>query len=330
MAGVAIAALAALGQALLSPPRIQEGHNVFLPSPALERGLPQDVYRHLAAAFDAQYPAGKRCKPEELGCWQNNGRPDSPFAFSADGIWHAPQYSRSVSALDFSDPVWLHLGFANELRYNWTGDTDVRRAQRDRRFWMGWDRWHFTMPWFEIISLPAAYVGGELCWRGEVMWEGEGQHFAPLAGDNCRTITGADVGKRIVGVGIKPDTLAMHLTPPWSVRLQNFARGILLLAAVGALIGVLVRVRTGRMLVPLIIVGLSVLVIAVDDASFLGGLRPFDGGDDGLFYDGVGRVILQKLLAGDFFGALGRRRNDFLLRRPRAAIFPGARTYCLR
>ena len=58
------------------------------------------------------------------------------------------------------------------------------------------------------------------------------------------------------------------------------------------------------MLVPLIIVGLSVLVIAVDDASFLGGLRPFDGGDDGLFYDGVGRVILQKLLAGDFFGAL--------------------------
>jgi len=58
------------------------------------------------------------------------------------------------------------------------------------------------------------------------------------------------------------------------------------------------------MLVPLIIIGLSVLVIAVDDASFLGGLRPFDGGDDGLYYDGVGRVILQKLLAGDFFGAL--------------------------
>ena len=304
MAAVAIAALAVLGQALLSPPRIQEGHNVFLPSPALERGLPRDVYDHLVAAFDAQYPPGKRCKPEEFGCWQNNGLPDSTFAFSADGIWHAPRHSRAVSALDFANPVWLHLGFANELRYNWTGDSDLRRAQRDRRFWMGLDRWQFTMPWFEVVSLPAAYVGGELCWRGEVMWEGEGQHFAPLAGDNCRTITGADVGKRIVGVGIKPDTLAMHLTPPWSVRLQNFARGILLLAAAVALIGVLVRVRTGRMLFPLIIVGLSVLVIAVDDASFLGGLRPFDGGDDGLFYDGVGRVILQKLLAGDFYGAL--------------------------
>ena len=303
-AGAAIAALAVLGQALLSPPRIEEGHNVFLPGAALERGLPRDVYDHLAAAFDAQYPPGKRCKPEEFGCWQNNGFPDSTYSFSADGIWRAPAYSRAVRALDFSNPIWQHLGFANELRYNWTGDSDVRRAQRDRRFWMGWDRWHFTMPWFEVISLPAAYVGGELCWRGEVMWEGENRNFAPLAGDNCRTITGADVGKRIVGVGIKPGTLAMQLTPPWSVRLQNFARGILLLATAVALIGVLVRVRTGRLLFPLVIVGLSALVIAVDDGTFLGGLRPFDGGDDGLFYDGVGRMILQKLMTGDFFGAL--------------------------
>jgi hypothetical protein len=310
-AGVAIAALAVLGQALLTPPRIQEGHNVFLPSPALERGLPKDVYEHLTAAFDAQYPVGKRCKSGEFGCWQDNGRPDAAFAFSADGIWHAPEYSRAVTSLDFSDPVWLHLGFSNELRYNWTGDTDVRRAQRDRRFWMGWDRWLFTMPWFEVVSLPAAYVGSELCWRGEVMWEGEAQKFTPLAGDNCRTIAAADIGKRIVGVGIKPGTLAMHLTPPWNIRLQNFARGILLLAAAVALTGVLVRVRPGRMIFPSTIIGLSALVIAVDDASFLGGLRPFEGGDDGLFYDGVGRVILQKFLAGDFYGALQGGENVF-------------------
>ncbi len=45
-------------------------------------------------------------------------------------------------------------------------------------------------------------------------------------------------------------------------------------------------------------------MILIDDASFLGGVRPFDGGDDGLFYDGVGRIILQKLLAGDIWGAL--------------------------
>ncbi|HEY6024225.1 MAG TPA: hypothetical protein VIV34_08620 [Pseudolabrys sp.] len=311
MAAVAIAIVAALGQALLAPPRIQEGHNVFLPSPALERGLPHDVYRHLAAAFDAQYPPEKRCDPKKFGCWQNNGFPDSPFAFSADGIWLAPAYSRSVSALDFSNPVWLRLGFVNELRYNWTADTDVARAKRDRRFWMGWDRWHLTMPWFEVVSLPPAYAGGELCWRGEVMWEGEDQHFVPLTGDNCRIIRAADTGKRIVGVAIKPETLAMHLTPPWSVRLQDFARGLLLMMAAAGIVGVLVRVRAGRMLVPVLIVGLSLMVIAVDDASFLGGLRPFDGGDDGLFYDGVGRLILQKLLAGDLYGALEGGENVF-------------------
>ena len=181
-----------------------------------------------------------------------------------------------------------------------------------------------------MISLPAGYVGGELCWRGTVMWEGEDRAFCALDRRQLPdAFTGADVGKRIIGVGIKPDTLAMQLTPPWSIRLQNFGRGILLLVAATRVIGVLVRVRTGRMLVPLIIIGLSVLVIAADDASFLGGLRPFDGGDDGLFYDGVGRVILQKLLAGDFYGALGRGRKSFLLRRPRVAIFPGARTYSL-
>src|SRR5512140_677394 len=47
LAAAAIVAVALAGQALLAPPRIDEGHNVFLPSPVLERGLPADVYRHL-------------------------------------------------------------------------------------------------------------------------------------------------------------------------------------------------------------------------------------------------------------------------------------------
>ncbi|HEY6381755.1 MAG TPA: hypothetical protein VIY07_08120, partial [Pseudolabrys sp.] len=36
-AAAAIVVAGVLAQALLSPPRIEEGHNVFLPSPALER-----------------------------------------------------------------------------------------------------------------------------------------------------------------------------------------------------------------------------------------------------------------------------------------------------
>src|SRR5260221_13699206 len=193
----AIVVVASLGQALLSAPRIEEGHNVFLPSAALGRALPSPVSGCVAAAFDKQYPPGQRCDPKNFGCWLNNGRPDAAFAFSADGIWHKPETSRAVPALDFADPVWLHLGFINDVRYNWTADTDVKRETRDRRFWMGWKRWHLTMPWFETVSLPAAYMGSELCWHGAVMWEGEGGYFAPLM-DGCRTIQANDTGRPIL------------------------------------------------------------------------------------------------------------------------------------
>ena len=87
LAAAAIVAVAIAGQMLLAPPRIDEGHNVFLPSPVLEHGLPADVYRHLADEFDAQYPPARRCGPAVSGCWHNGGLPDRAFAFSADGIF---------------------------------------------------------------------------------------------------------------------------------------------------------------------------------------------------------------------------------------------------
>jgi hypothetical protein len=140
-AAATVVTIAAISQALLSPPRIEEGHNVFLPGAALERDLPGDVYRHLAAEFDAQYPPARRCGPAVAGCWQQGGVPDRVFAFSADSVWRAPAYSRSVAFLDFSDPVWLRLGFINEHRYNWyTEHPDVHRADRERSSLMGLKR----------------------------------------------------------------------------------------------------------------------------------------------------------------------------------------------
>ena len=304
LAAAVIVAIAIAGQFLLAPPRIDEGHNVFLPSPALEQSLPAEVYRHLAAEFDKQYPPARRCGPTVDGCWHNGGFPDRPFAFSADGIFHKSLLSRAVTGLDFSDPVWLRLGFINEMRYNWYPSSDVQRTTRDRRFWMGAHRWHLAMPWFEMIRLPQAFVGGELCWRGEVMWEGAAERFSLWPGEGCRTVEPADAGRRIVGVAIKPDTLAMRLTPPWPVWWLQFGSGALMLAAAFALIVALVRFRARRLILPAVLIGLCIAVVAIDDASFLGGVRPFDGGDDGLFYDGVGRLILQKLLSGDILGFL--------------------------
>src|SRR6185437_1288920 len=119
-----------------------------------------------------------------------------------------------------------------------------------------------------------------------------------------RTIEPADAGRRIFGIAIKPDTLSMQITPPWTVRLAELAVAALAGIAMLLVVVVLVRFRPRQILLPAILIGLALVVIAIDDASFIGGVRPFDGGDDGLFYDGVGRIILQKLLAGDIWGAL--------------------------
>jgi hypothetical protein len=303
-AAAVVVTVAVLGRVLIAPSPIEEGHNVFLPGPALERALPADVHRELLAAFDAQYPPAQRCDPKAFGCWRSGGMPDSAFAFSADSIWRRAEYSRTINALDFSDPVWLRLGFVNELRYNWSTGNDVKRATRDRRFWMGWDRWHLTMPWYEMIRVPADYAGGKLCWRGTIMWEAQGGSFSRWPGEGCRVIEPGDIGRRIFGIAVVPDSLAMRLLPPWGVWLRQFFAGGLVLAGLIGLIVTLVELRPRRMILPGIIIGLSILVVVIGDASFLGGIRPFDGGDDGLYYDGVGRVILQKLLHGDVRGFL--------------------------
>jgi hypothetical protein len=307
LAAFAIVSVVVAGQIWLAPPRIDEGHNLFLPggpTQALERGLPTEVYGQLAAEFDKQYPPEQHCRVEEAGCWLNMGFPDRVFAFSADGIFHKSDLSRAVTGISFSDPVWLRLGFINEYRYNWYPVSDVQRASRDRRFWMGLQRWHLTMPWFEMIRLPAAYAGGELCWRGDLMWEGTGEHFSLLQGDHCRTIEPTDAGRRIFGIAIKPDSLAMRLAPPWSVWLLQVAQGALAIGALFSLILALVSLRARRLIVPFVLIGLAVAVITIHDRSFLGGVRPFDGGDDGIFYEGVGRLMLQSLLAGDYVSYL--------------------------
>ena len=196
---VAAVALCVLGQFMLAAPRIEEGHNVFIvdgPGGALEAGLPPAAFRFMRAEFDARYPPERRCDPRADGCWRGQGFPDRPFAFSADGIFDHPAFSRRVTGIDFADPVWLRLGFINELRYNWNSNvSDLERASRDRRFRVLVHRWKLEMPWFVMYRFPAEFVGSALCWRGDVLWEGAGSEFA---GDQSSLdgLPDADGGRR--------------------------------------------------------------------------------------------------------------------------------------
>jgi hypothetical protein len=309
LGAIAAVALCVLAQILFPAPRIEEGHNVFLvdrAGGALEAGLPRAAFRIMAAEFDAKYPPARRCAATQDGCWRGQGFPPRTFAFSADGIFDHPAYSRRVTGIGFSDPVWLRLGFINELAYNWNSEiSDLARAQRDRRSLAFLRQWTLTMPWFVMYRFPADFVGSALCWRGEVLWEGADETFAPVthADMQCRTLTAADVGRRIFGVAIAHD-LAMRLDPTWPVRLRQFVKPGLALIASALALALVVRVRPRRLVLPFALIAATLIVALLNDASFIGGVRPFDSGDDGLVYDGYARVILRRLLAGDVAGAL--------------------------
>ncbi len=317
LAALAAVAAAALLPLRIAPAPIEQGANVFLPTKpgnVFERQMPGDVYRFMKAEFDTLYPPSVRCKSGSEGCWQDQGQPDRLYAFAADGVFGNPAYSRAVTGIDFSDPLWLRLSFVNDSRYNWyTAAPDVHRADRNRQFWMGLSRWRTTMPWFAMHRFPADYTGSHLCWRGDVLWPDADGRYQPIrhASMACRTVNEADVGRQIFAVAIKPGSLAMTLHPPASIEARLIAGKVAALLAVIALLVLLVRVRAGDTIRPFVLIGLALIVIAVIDASFIGGWRPMDGGDDGLFYTGVGRQILQHLVHGDIMAALAGGENVY-------------------
>jgi hypothetical protein len=308
---VVLVAAALAGKLAVDVPRIEEGHNVFLPggaNNALIEGLPANVYRAMATEFDRAYPTASRCDAKTIGCWQASERPKRVYAFSFDGIYDRPAYSRRVTRLDFSDAEWQRLGFVNDVAYNWYSETsDVKRGQRRRGVQAAFHPWHITMPHFVMFSFPAAFVGSQLCWQGIVLWEGTDGDFAALPQTEfaCRTLAPADVAKRIFGVAIAPDApLAMTLRPTSAVQLLQLYRSALALLVVIALFFLLLRWNPRRLVLPLTLTGLSLVAIAANEATLLGGIRPFDAGNDGLVYDSWARIMVQQLLAGDVVGAL--------------------------
>ena len=187
------------------------------------------------------------------------------------------------------------------------------------------------MPWFEMIRLPAAYVGGELCWRGEVMWEGAGEHFRAVA----RRRLPHDRARRCRPPRCRHrhqarTRSAMRLTPPWPVWWLQLASGALVLAAAFGLIVTLVRVEARRTILPFVLIGLAVVghrrrrrqlprrrtaVRRRRRWAVLRRCRPAHSAE------AAGRRYL---------GRARRRREGLLLRRPRPALFPRARTHRVR
>ena len=174
--------------------------------------------------------------------------------------------------------------------------------------------WRLEMPWFVMYRFPADFVGSALCWRGEVLWEGAAGEFATIrhADMACRTLTADDAGRRIFGVAIRNDPpLAMRLDPTAKVRAWQMLETALPLIGAAAVLLLLAKWRPRRTLLPFTFIAITLVVVFFNDPSFIGGVRPFDSGDDGLVYDGYARSMLQYLLAGDIYGALRGQESVF-------------------
>ena len=128
--------------------------------------------------------------------------------------------------------------------------------------------WRFTMPYFVMYRLPADFVGSRLCWHGTVLWEGADERFAVWrhAEFSCRPIEAGDVGRRFsVFRSLSP--LAISLEPTIAVQLRRLVQPGLALIAVGAVLMLLVRWRPRQLALPFILIGLSLLVVLLNDAS---------------------------------------------------------------
>src|SRR5262249_12727625 len=166
-------------------------------------------------------------------------------------------------------------------------------------------QWTLAMPWFVLYRFPADFVGSALCWRGEGLWEGAGGNFE--TGDHadmqCPTLTPADVGRDRFGAAVARPPV-MRPVPTSHLRLRQLVEPGLTLIGTVAVSVLLVRVRPRRVVLPFALIAVTLVVAMFNDASFLGGVRPFDSGDDGLVYDGYARMMLRQLVAGDVAGAL--------------------------
>ncbi len=316
LAAVAVAALVVITQWTFPAPRIEEGHNVFVADPgrgpgALEAGLPREVYQYMLGEFDRAYPVERRCGLSQDGCWRHETMPETAYGFSPDAIYQQPAFSRRVTHIDFSSASSWRAGFANEPGFRWFPKvSDVERGtitfSRNLLFG-GRVGWEPAFPWFTMFSFPKDFVGSALCWRGAVLWEDSRDRFTLLdhSAMTCRPIAEQDIGKRIYGISIRqPADLAMVLQPTWPVRLHGAWSAALTCIGAIAVLLLLVKVRWRSLVVPAAALAATFAVIQVMDPTLAGGPHFYEGGDDGLLHDGLGRVIVRALLNGELMIAL--------------------------
>jgi hypothetical protein len=303
---------------LLPGPRIEEGHNVYIPVGAslgiFEKGLPPGAQRAMRAIFDQAYLSEGAQLPGSPDWWndQNFRRPgslvDQAFAPSADALWDRPKYSRTVDAVRFRSQNQAQMDVINQKRFNFYPLRKGKKHDLPYSFSASARIDRSVMPFFLMVEINPAVVGGTICWRGDTLWEQEpGQFFLSRNAErSCSEVEPQDLGKRVFALAIAPDAPRdFVIEPNLQQRLALWFK--LLLRSVGVLLALSLLVRVdapAQLLLPASAVVATVVTALLYWPDLVFGFRTHDGGNDGLTHESFGFEISQAAAHGDFWNAL--------------------------
>jgi hypothetical protein len=307
---------------LLPSPRIEEGHNVYIPVGAslgiFEKGLPPDAHRAMRVIFEQAYLKEGAQLPGSSDWWhhRNFQRPGrfvgQAFAPSADALWDRPKYSRTVDAVRFRSQNQAQMDVINDKRLNFYPLMKRKLMSRKKNAphsldgSSGIDR--SVMPFFVMIEINPAVIGGTICWRGDTLWEQEsGQFFLSRKVErSCSEVKPQDLGKRVFALAIAPDAPRdFDVQPNLQQRLALWFK--LLLSSIGAFLVLYLLVRVdapAQLLLPATAVVATVVTTLLYWPDLVFGFRTHDAGSDGLTHESFGFEISQAVAHGDFWNAL--------------------------
>jgi 2-polyprenyl-3-methyl-5-hydroxy-6-metoxy-1,4-benzoquinol methylase len=311
---------------LVPSPRIEEGHNVYIPVGAsldvFEKELPPDAQRQMKRIFDQSYIDDPKNLPGSPDWWQAPEfmqRPsrfvDRVFSTSSDALWQRPKYSRTVDAVDFTSQEQARIGAINRRVYNFYQLPKKTIHQSKSGFYTSARIDRKSMPFFMMLELNDALIGGEICWKGQTLWEGEDEKFSLVdhAKQSCREVGENDKGKRLFALAIAPDRpLALTVYPNLGQRISLWLKAALRLFGVLAVLFALVRIRSvDQLLLPVGAAVSTFSTTAIIAPGFLTGFVTQHGGNDGLTHESFGFDISQAMARGDIAAALRGDENIF-------------------
>jgi hypothetical protein len=274
---------------VLPGPRIEEGDNVYIPIgtglDVYEAELPPDAQRLMKQVFDDSYISNPKNLPGSPDWWQEEDfkRKPSPFvdhAFSpsSDALWQRPKYSRTVDAVDFNSQEKARIGAINRRVYNFFQPSTKKGRQAPLGFANTARIDRDAMPFFVTVELNGALSGGEICWRGQALVEGDGGKYSLVdhAHRACRSITEQDIGKRVFALAIARDKpLSFAVYPNLQHRLAVWARNAARAIATLVVLIALVRIDgVGQILLPLGAVTSILLITLIMAPEVLTGPNP--------------------------------------------------------